>query len=337
MYGVLQGFALILGIIGAGYLTARFGVVQGDQRRVLNNVAFFVATPALLFTVLRQSDPSIMLSPVILITSLAAIIVATVFVVASRLWFKRDRAATTLGAACSGYVNANNLGLPVAVYILGDAAYVAPLILVQLIFFAPTILSMLETTRTGRLVDGPPPEQAGRAEQAERAGQAGQDRASGGALRGGLSALGRAASNPIIIASVLGLVVALVGIPIPSLLSAPLEMLGDAAIPMVLLSFGISLRGQRALQRGTGRSAVFTATALKLLLMPAVAWGLATAFGLGPHEVFVATIIAALPTAQNVYNYAATYRRAETMVRDTVFLTTFASLPIIAGIAWWLG
>ncbi|MEV8338789.1 AEC family transporter [Leucobacter sp. NPDC077196] len=324
MFGVLQGFALILGIIGAGYLTARFGVVQGDQRRVLNNVAFFVATPALLFTVLRQSDPSIILSPVILITSLAAIIVATVFVIASRLWFRRDLATTTLGAACSGYVNANNLGLPVAVYILGDAAYVAPLILVQLIFFAPTILSMLEATRTGRLVDV----------DADADGPAPRRR---GALRGAFAALGRAASNPIIIASVLGLIVALIGLPIPEIVSAPLEMLGDAAIPMVLLSFGISLRGQRALQRGTGRAAVFTASALKLLLMPVIAWSLAVAFGLGAHEIFVATIIAALPTAQNVYNYAATYRRAETTVRDTVFLTTFASLPIIAAIAWLLG
>lgn len=332
MFGVLQGFALILGIIGAGYLTARFGVVQGDQRRVLNNVAFFVATPALLFTVLRQSDPSIILSPVILITSLAAIIVATVFVIASRLWFRRDLATTTLGAACSGYVNANNLGLPVAVYILGDAAYVAPLILVQLIFFAPTILSLLEATRTGRLVDVDVDVDADAPDAA--AGSAPRRR---GALRGALAALGRAASNPIIIASVLGLIVALIGLPVPEIVSAPLEMLGDAAIPMVLLSFGISLRGQRALQRGTGRAAVFTASALKLLLMPVIAWSLAVAFGLGAHEIFVATIIAALPTAQNVYNYAATYRRAETTVRDTVFLTTFASLPIIAAIAWLLG
>lgn len=305
MLGVLQGFALILGVIGAGYLTALFRVVEGDQRRVLNNVAFYVATPALLFTVLSQSDPSVMLSPVILVTSAAAIIVAAVFVTASRLWFKRDLASATLGATCSGYVNSNNLGLPVAVYILGDAAYVAPLLLVQLVVFAPAVLAILESTR--------------------------------GNQRGFLVALGRAISNPIIIGSIAGLVVALLGWSIPQLIMAPLDMLGAAAIPMVLLSFGISLRGQRALQPGTGRAAVFAASGLKVLLMPLVAWLLATAFGLDSHEVFVATTIAALPTAQNVYNYAATYRRAETATRDTVFLTTFASLPVIALIAWLLG
>jgi len=70
--------------------------------------------------------------------------------------------------------------------------------------------------------------------------------------------------------------------------------------------------------------------------MPLLAWLLCLALGLGPHETFVATTIAALPTAQNVYNYAATYRRAETQVRDTVFVTTFAALPVIAFIAWML-
>lgn len=305
MFGVLQGFALILGIIGAGYLAARFRVVEGEQRRVLNNVAFYVATPALLFSVLSRSDPSIIFSPVILITSAAALIVAGGYVLASRLWFHRPLADTTLGATCAGYVNSNNLGLPVAVYILGDAAYVAPLLLVQLVVFAPAVLAILETTR--------------------------------GNQRGALVALGRAAANPIILASLAGLLVALVHLPIPELVLGPVDMLGGAAIPMVLLSFGMSLRGQRALQRGTGRAAVFVASGLKVLAMPLVAWLLAVAFGLAPHEVFVATTIAALPTAQNVYNYAATYRRAETMVRDTVFLTTFASLPVIALVSALLG
>ncbi len=324
MLGVLQGFAVILGIIGAGYLTAAFGVVKGEQRRVLNNVAFYVATPALLFEVLRSSDPSVLLSPVILVTSATALVVAALFVLASRLFFKRDLAETTLGATCSGYVNSNNLGLPVAVYILGDAAYVAPLLLVQLLIFAPVILAILEAKRTG----GARALSAGATRRAAHGGRA---------RRGALVALGRAASNPIILASLAGLLFALFDIPVPDIVVEPVAMLGAAAIPMVLLSFGISLRGQRALQRGTGRIAVFTASALKVLAMPLIAWAIAAAVGLGPHETFVAVTIAALPTAQNVYNYAATYQRGEIMVRDTVFLTTFASLPVIAAVSLLLG
>ena len=304
MFGVLQGFTLILAIIFAGYLTAVFGVVKGDQRRVLNNVAFYVATPALLFNVLHKSDPAVLLSPVILITTAAAILTGALYVLASRLFFKSDLASTSLGATTSGYVNANNLGLPVAVYILGDAAYVAPVMLIQLIFFAPALLTMLESTRGGR--------------------------------RGGAVALMRAARNPVIIASVLGFAFALGNVQVPEIVLEPISMLGAAAIPMVLLSFGISLRGQRALQPGKERPAVLIASGLKVLVMPLLAWLICVAFRIGPHETFVATMVAALPTAQNVFNYAATYRRAEIQVRDTVFLTTFASLPVIAAIAFLL-
>ena len=304
MLGVLYGFAVILGIIGAGYLAAVGSVVKGDQRRVLNRMAFYVALPALLFDVLHDSDPAVLLSPVILITTIAAVAAAAIYVVASRLWFKQDLAATTLGATSSGYVNSNNLGLPVAIYILGDAAYVAPLILIQVAVYTPVVLAVLESTRGNR--------------------------------GGFLLALGRAARNPVIIASVLGFAVAILGLEVPQIVLGPIEMLGAASVPMVLLSFGISLRGQRALQRGSDRAPVLAATAIKLLLMPLLAWLLCLALGLGPHETFVATTIAALPTAQNVYNYAATYRRAETQVRDTVFVTTFAALPVIAFIAWML-
>ena len=321
MLGVLQGFAVILGIIGAGYLAAVFGVVRGDQRRVLNNMAFYVATPALLFGVLLRSDPAVLASPVILATTIGAVIVAAAYVVASRLWFRQDLASTTLGATTSGYVNSNNLGLPVAIYILGDAAYVAPLILMQVVVYAPVILAILESTRT---------------EAADR-GAARSRNTSGAVTKGVLRAVGRATRNPIIIASALGFAGALFSVRVPAFLLEPLDMIGAASIPMILMSFGISLRGQRALEAGSPRGPVLVASGIKVLLMPLVTWLICLALGMGAHETFVATTISALPTAQNVYNYAATYRRAEIQVRDTVFLTTFASLPMLALVAWLLG
>lgn len=304
MLAVLQGFSVILGIIGAGYLASRLGVVKGDRRHVLNDVSFFVATPALLFDVLQGSDPAIVISPVIIVTTITAVAAAAIYVAVSRLWFKRDLASTTLGAASSGYVNANNLGLPVAIYILGDAMFVAPLILVQVIIFAPIVLTLLESTRGNR----------------------------GGAW----VALARAGKNPIIIASVLGLLFALFRIETPEFVMAPIEMLGAASIPMILLSFGASLHGERTLQPGTDRVTALSASIIKLIIMPVGTWLLCLAFGLGAHETFAATTIAALPTAQNMYNYAATYRRAEIQVRDTVLITTFGSLPVIAVVAWLL-
>jgi ABC transport system, permease protein len=69
------------------------------------------------------------------------------------------------------------------------------------------------------------------------------------------------------------------------------------------------------------------------VLMPVFAWLAGLALGLSSDHLYVAVILACLPTAQNVYNYAATYQKGLTVTRDTVFLTTFASLPVMAVVA----
>ena len=55
--------------------------------------------------------------------------------------------------------------------------------------------------------------------------------------------------------------------------------------------------------------------------------------GLRGHALFVAAVTAALPTAQNVFTYANTYRRATYLARDAIFVSTFLSVPAILLIA----
>ena len=302
MTGVLTGFTVILVVIAAGYFAALGGVVSGKNRLVLNRVAFYVASPALLFTIVAGSDLRIMVSPVILVSGAVAVIVAILFTVASRLFLRADLATTTLGAASSGYSNVNNIGLPVGMYVIGEISYVPPLIILQVVFFAPVILAVLEASR--------------------------------GSKNGALMALARAFTNPIIIGTALGVVVSLTEWPVPEVMMAPLDMIGGAAIPLVLLSFGASLHGQRLFERGSGLRLAALATLLKACVAPMLAWLIAGPFlGLDAHSVFAATIISALPTAQNMYNYAATYGRGELIVRNIVFATTTASLPVILVIA----
>ncbi len=50
----------------------------------------------------------------------------------------------------SGYVNAGNLGIPIAIYVLGDVSFVAPSLLFQLAVFAPVITTILDTFSTDR-------------------------------------------------------------------------------------------------------------------------------------------------------------------------------------------
>ncbi len=308
MDGVLRGFVLLIAIIGTGYLAARIGVVKESNRKVLNDVAFYITSPPLLFTMVASSELSVILSPVIVIIAVSAAIVAVAYLVLSRLFFRRDLATMTLGAMSTAYVNSTNLGLPISLYILGDAAYVAPLLLVQQVVYMPIILSSLEASR----------------------GSSGQG------ARGAIGAVARALRNPIIGAVILGFVFAVFKIPIPELVYDPLEMLGAASVPLILISFGASIRGQRVLQRGSDWPGIWVATGLKMIAMPLIAWGLSVAIGLGPVETFATVIFSSLPSANATFNFAMIYGRAETTVRDTVLVTTFLAIPVTAAIALFL-
>jgi len=47
--------------------------------------------------------------------------------------------------------------------------------------------------------------------------------------------------------------------------------------------------------------------------------------------------LAALPAAQNVFNYAQRYSRGEIIARDTVLITTIGSIPVLVLVAAVLG
>ncbi|MGP6174824.1 AEC family transporter [Corynebacterium sp. A21] len=320
MLGIITGFAIILSIIFIGYLLSLKGVIEGEkQRLVLNRVAFYAATPALLFNVVATSEPAHLFSPVIAVIFLATLLTAALFCVISVVFFKRDIPTTAMGASAAAYVNSNNIGLPVSIYVLGTAAYVAPVLVLQLVVFTPLMLAALSV---GGGASGPEGTDESRRHSSRRKI---------------MKVIRNSLFSPIVLASVAGLVVCLAQWEVPAPVMAPVEILGGASIPMILLSFGASLTNTRVLNSLDDRASVLTATGIKLAGMPLIAFGLGLAFNLDTEGLYAAVILSALPTAQNVYNYAATYRKGEVVARDSVFLTTFAALPAMLVIALLFG
>ena len=139
--------------------------------------------------------------------------------------------------------------------------------------------------------------------------------------------------NPMIIASLLGILVDVTGVPVPDAVFQPFELLGGAAVPLVLMAFGMSLVGSRPLRAGHGRAEIVTAVVVKSAVMPVIAYLAARLLGIEGHALFAAVALAALPTAQNVYNFAARYDRGVAVARDVVLLTTVFAIPVLLVIA----
>lgn len=299
MEGVLRGFAVIAVVIGVGYLLGRFDVLGPGARIVLNRFVFFAAAPCLLFTVIATADTAVLVSPLLAVAAISAVTVAAVYVLVARFVWHRSLGVLTIGALSSGYVNANNIGLPVAVYLLGSAAYTAPVLLLQLIVLAPTGLIALDAaTRAGR--------------------------------RSVVGTVLTSLRNPLIIGSVLGAVVAFAHLDVPEIVFEPLRLLGGASVPLMLTAFGLSLFGSRPLAAGGGRRDVLLASLLKLIGMPAVAWIVgAQLLRLSPTDLHAAVVLAGLPTAQNVLNFASRYDTGIPIARDAGLITTIGAVPVL--------
>ena len=306
MEGVLVGFAIIAFIIAVGYVVGRLGVLGPHAGFVLNRIVFFVLSPCLLFTVLESAKVAELFSSLILVSLLAAVSCFVIYIAIARFVWRRPAADVVIGSLASGYVNANNIGIPVAVYVLGSAAYSAPVVLLQLVVFTPIALTVLDIATSGR--------------------------ASVGRI------LLKLITNPLIIGSVLGVVFATTGVHLPAPVLQPFVLLGGAAVPVVLLGFGMSLHGQKLLQPGSGRRDVLVASTIKLVVMPVAAWLLGRfVFDLSGLHLFVVVALAALPSAQNVFNYAQRYQRGTIIARDAVLITTIGSIPVLLVVAALLG
>ena len=369
MTDVVAGLAVFGVVIAVGWLLVRTRAVPADADGVLTRVCFFAATPALLVTTLSRADLTAVLSrstAVAVAAELAAIVSAWCL---HRLVLRRPTAEATIGALASGYVNAANLGIPVAVLVLGDAATIAPILLLQLLVLTPVTFTVLDAvTRRGN------PSR--------------------------LATLTVPLRNPLLWGVVAGTAANLGGVNLEHWCGGypaqGLEMLGRVAVPLMMLALGMSLAGaprplrnpapeeaspspqgspaqsarqgkdrqgqelpaaeagseaheidtaggrpprveeepvhgvRSTSQRGAGwRSGLWLAVGWKLAVMPGLAVVVGTAAGLSGGQLLAPVVTAALPTAQNVFMYASRYGAAKDLARDAVLLTTAGFVPVV--------
>ncbi len=292
MTAVATGFATIFVAVTVGYVVGGLKAFPQEAQRAVAAVAFYVGTPAKMFQLVSRSDLNTTFSAyLIAVFGSVTLALIGVLVLGARLSLA-ERVMTYLG---SSYLNAVNLGLPITHYVLGDATLVAPVFLVQVTLLQPTALLVLDVSRSTRL----------------------------GPRAIALLVL----ANPITVGTLLGTAVSLAGWQPPEIVAAPIDLLAETSIPLMLLAFGLGLRAT-GLPRRLGRRATAMIVA-KCLLMPAAAWAIAAALGLSAEQVHAAVVIAALPTAQVVLVHAVRYDVDVRLIQQVMLFTTLLSVPTI--------
>jgi predicted permease len=129
----------------------------------------------------------------------------------------------------------------------------------------------------------------------------------------------KALENPLVISSLLGLLAAQLEIPVPQFLLTSFKLIGDAAtgIALVVLGMGIKLSGLISAFRRTASD-----VAIKLILHPAVVWGLLIIWPVEDVFLRTAVIISSMPTAVNTLIIASGMGLDEQYACETVAVTT---------------
>jgi predicted permease len=302
---MLSAFLPIWALTLLGYLAGRFRLLGGsDADRVLGSFVFHLAMPAALFTSLSRT-PLALSGRGILAFAVSTVCVMGAGFALSRVAFGRKEGESTIGGMAAGYVNSANLGIPVALHVLGNASFLTGVLLFQVLVVTPLVLVLLDRSADRRALHP-------------------------------TRLLTLPLRNPVIIGLAAGALCSAFGWRAPAVVAAPLALLGAAAVPSALVALGLSLTVRGPALHGEGRQ-VALLSALKLVAQPLVAWLVGLALGLGRVELLALVVCAALPTAQNTYIFAREYGQGAPVARRTVVVTTAASMVTLALVGWALG
>jgi predicted permease len=317
MIKIAEGFLIILIIILSGFFLAKSKKLPADTGRILNRFAFLLAYPCLLFNIISKKDVGAIFGPHMLIDASAAVSIGLVLFFINKKFFKLDIPEALIASLGGVYLNSNNIGLPIATYLLGDPAAVAPILIFQVVILSPCVLFILDIFKSHE-----DPNYVSPKRKREKL----------------LKIIKTPFTNPLTIGSFAGVFVSIMSTHnikiVPGFIDNTTEIIGGAAIPCVLIAYGYSLYGGKFFVKGTGVRVTITSTIAKLIVMPIVTFLIAHyAFGISLDNIYPYLALAALPTAQNVFTFSSNYNILKTTTRDTVLLTTILTPFVILIIA----
>lgn len=131
---------------------------------------------------------------------------------------------------------------------------------------------------------------------------------------------------PSVLATLAGIAVALLGVEIWPPLMVAIKMVGDIAIPLMLISLGVRIADSRISAVGLG----LMVAVVRPLLGMALAWGLIALMELPPLQEALLLVFGALPPAVLNFIFAERYRQEPQLVASMVLVGNVMSLVFLS-------
>ncbi|GIO24830.1 AEC family transporter [Oceanobacillus sp. J11TS1] len=277
----------IMAVFAAGFILQRIRVL--DVRSV-SAVCLYILSPALVFVTLYDAEFD--RGFLVILIYMFVLFYAMVFInkILAKIfgWDGNKESAAILS---TGFMNSGNYGLPVVLYSIGSAA--AP----YAIFIM--VIQALQNNFFGVYY---------------------ASRSTSGIRR----ALENVLKMPTTYAAILAFLFSLQPIAIPDYIHSTLEMVGNAAIPVMMVMLGMQLGSLTALK--IDWQVVLSSVTLKMIVAPILT---ATFVWLVPVDPLIGTvliIISAMPTAATTTMYAIEFDTEPELVSTITFISTVVSV-----------
>ena len=301
---------VVFTLIGIGYGAAALKVLKSATGDGLSDFVFTIAVPLLLFRTIATASfdhgaPWALWASyftAVLVTWSSAHLVI-------RVGFGRDARSGVVAGVTAGFSNLVLLGIPFMSGLYGEPglAILSQIVSIHLPIMLGASIVLFEW--------------------ALRRDGAGVAPKSALALVTGF--LRQLISNPLIIGIFGGILMRLSGVAIPALADRVIVSLATGAGPLALFAMGMSLYGYGI--RGQVPQAI-SLVALKLLLMPGVALGMALLLGLPEIQAKVVVAAASLPAGVNSWLIATRLGTGQRLASTSMTLGT--ALAVVTTGAW---
>ncbi|MDJ0950153.1 MAG: AEC family transporter [Alphaproteobacteria bacterium] len=296
LHAFLNSVLPVFAVVGVGFALGRRGLFDTTAAAAVNRFVFYIALPVLLFRLLSDVPFDRFEWALILAYLLSEIALYAAGYLVARIGFRRPQLESLLLGMAAAFANHVFFVLPIARQIFGETAALPIVAIVSLdaiVLYAGTVL-ILDVT---------------------------SDAARGASVLRVLRLCGR---NPQIIAIVAGVAANLLGARLVGGFEFFARFVGETAAPCALFALGVILISQKDEGQALLPIAI---SALKLIVMPVVAWLLiVAAFGVRAEWAGPALLVAAGPAGAMPFVLALQYKVPVAAIARTILISTVGSL-----------
>lgn len=310
MLSLLTIVAPIFALILCGYVVRRWESIGAAAVSEINKFVVYLALPALLFDVMANASWHDLMQPGFLAAFGLACGAVFYGTVAVSLMLGRPLTSAGIDGLLGSYANTAYMGFPLFLTLYGQEGLV-PVTIASILTVCVLFASAIVVIEIGNQDEAHP-------------------------LRLAAKVAATLARNPLLVAPVAGALYNATGLGVPTAAETFLKLLGGAASPAALVVIGLFLAGPRAISLKEAWTAAGI-SCIKLLVQPALTFGLALLFSVPPRLAVMAALLAALPTGTGPFMLAELYKRPAGVTSAVILFSTLGSLLTLPLVMWVLG